>query len=154
MGPTWGPPGSCRPQMGPMLAPWTLLSGYHTSKVFCAAACAKLFWSKVNVLFNPTLYFSFHSGDVLPSTNYVDHIDDLVQNCSISIANTMGSRIKQSICWTSKQRRKSYRSLELRIYTVWGPPQSTKISYTSNGFTPQICNYTHVKVWDVVYLWP
>ena len=28
MGPTWGPPGSCRPQMGPMLTPWTLLSGY------------------------------------------------------------------------------------------------------------------------------
>ena len=27
MGPTWGPPGSCRPQMGPMLAQWTLLSG-------------------------------------------------------------------------------------------------------------------------------
>ena len=26
MAPTWGP-GSCRPQMGPMLAPWTLLSG-------------------------------------------------------------------------------------------------------------------------------
>ena len=28
MGPAWGPPGSCRPQMGPMLAPWTLLTGY------------------------------------------------------------------------------------------------------------------------------
>ena len=27
MEPTWGPPGSCRPQMCPMLAPWTLLSG-------------------------------------------------------------------------------------------------------------------------------
>ena len=27
MGPTWGPPGSRRPQMGPMLSPWTLLSG-------------------------------------------------------------------------------------------------------------------------------
>ena len=27
MGPTWGPPGSYRPQMDPMLAPWTLLSG-------------------------------------------------------------------------------------------------------------------------------
>ena len=27
MGPTWDPPGSCRTQMGPMLAPWTLLSG-------------------------------------------------------------------------------------------------------------------------------
>ena len=29
IGPTWGPPGSCRPQMGPMLAPWSL-SGYVT----------------------------------------------------------------------------------------------------------------------------
>ena len=28
MGPIWGPPGSCRPKMGPMLAPWTLLSGW------------------------------------------------------------------------------------------------------------------------------
>ena len=27
MGPTWGPRGSCRPQVGPMLAPWTLPSG-------------------------------------------------------------------------------------------------------------------------------
>ena len=27
MGPTWGPPGSCWPQMGPMLVQWTLLSG-------------------------------------------------------------------------------------------------------------------------------
>ena len=27
VGPTWDPPGSCRPQMGPMLAPWILLSG-------------------------------------------------------------------------------------------------------------------------------
>ena len=27
MGPTWGPPGFCRPHMGPMLAPGTLLSG-------------------------------------------------------------------------------------------------------------------------------
>ena len=27
MWPIWGTPGPCRPQMGPMLAPWTLLSG-------------------------------------------------------------------------------------------------------------------------------
>ena len=27
MGPKWGPPRTCRPKMGPMLAPWTLLSG-------------------------------------------------------------------------------------------------------------------------------
>ena len=28
MGRTWGPPGSCCPQVSLMLAPWTLLSGY------------------------------------------------------------------------------------------------------------------------------
>ena len=28
MGPTWGPPGDDRTQVGPMLATWTLLSGY------------------------------------------------------------------------------------------------------------------------------
>ena len=28
MGPKWGPPGSCWPQVGPMLAPLTLLSGW------------------------------------------------------------------------------------------------------------------------------
>ena len=34
MVPTWGPPGSCRPQLGPMLAPWTLLSGVSPASVF------------------------------------------------------------------------------------------------------------------------
>ena len=33
MGPTRGPPGSCRPQMGPMAVPWTLLSG-HMSRTW------------------------------------------------------------------------------------------------------------------------
>ena len=28
MEPTWGPPGSCWPQVGPMLAPWSLISGW------------------------------------------------------------------------------------------------------------------------------
>ena len=31
--PTWSPPGPCRPQVGPMLAAWTLLSGYWSSTV-------------------------------------------------------------------------------------------------------------------------
>ena len=30
VGPTWGPPGSSRPQMGPMLAPWTCHTGHPT----------------------------------------------------------------------------------------------------------------------------
>ena len=35
MGPTWGPPGSCRPQIGPMSAPWTLQSGDIVDTVWC-----------------------------------------------------------------------------------------------------------------------
>ena len=34
-GPKWGPPGSCRPRMGPMLAPWTLQFGYSTCQIGC-----------------------------------------------------------------------------------------------------------------------
>ena len=35
MGPTWGPSGAYRTQVGPMLAPWTLLSGNKCEKVGC-----------------------------------------------------------------------------------------------------------------------
>ena len=52
MGPTWGPPGSCRPQMGPMLAPWTLLSGDSpharpsASVVPVVCSCAVDLWTR------------------------------------------------------------------------------------------------------------
>ena len=35
MGPIWDPPGSCGPQVGPMLAPWTLLSGWSVLVSWC-----------------------------------------------------------------------------------------------------------------------
>ena len=36
MGPTWGPTGDDRIQVGPMLAPWTLLSGpLHSNFIIC-----------------------------------------------------------------------------------------------------------------------
>ena len=35
MGPTWAIPGSCRSQVGPMLAPWTLLSGQIIPQLSC-----------------------------------------------------------------------------------------------------------------------
>ena len=34
MEPTWGPPGFCWPQMGPMLDPWTLLPGYTSTQMY------------------------------------------------------------------------------------------------------------------------
>ena len=44
MGPTWGPPGSCRPQMGPMLASWTLL--LYVAVSICHSYSAQ--WSQPN----------------------------------------------------------------------------------------------------------
>ena len=47
MGPTWGPPGSWRPQMDPccMLTPWTLLSGYvNTTTVWRIARLSAWYW--------------------------------------------------------------------------------------------------------------
>ena len=48
MGPIWGPPGSCRPQMGPMLAPWTLLSRRTTknSRPICRYTLVTQIWYK------------------------------------------------------------------------------------------------------------
>ena len=47
MGPTWGQHGSCRPQMGPILAPWTLLSGrlaVAKLRKHLQVRCTSYFW--------------------------------------------------------------------------------------------------------------
>ena len=62
IGPTWGPSGSCRPQMGPILAPWTLLSGQ-----WCEAYVISLLLSWKIVKQSSCLRFktSWCLGDVL-----------------------------------------------------------------------------------------
>ena len=60
MGPTWGPPGSCRPQVGPMLALWLMLSGLTwlvsakvpDSYVTRASATMSLVWFSRNFRFS------------------------------------------------------------------------------------------------------
>ena len=44
MGPTWGPSGADRTQVGPMLAPWTLLSGLQLSYRLWNRKCSSVFW--------------------------------------------------------------------------------------------------------------
>ena len=39
MGPTWGPSGADRTQVGPMLAPWNLLSGYFGLEGYLSTKC-------------------------------------------------------------------------------------------------------------------
>ena len=67
MGPAWGPLGSCRPQMGPMLAPWTLLSGNLTVPLL---AKGPVDWYMIYSIPNwGSLFFllSFLSGMVFPA---------------------------------------------------------------------------------------
>ena len=79
MRPTWGPPGSYRPQMGPMLAPWTLLS-----------EAAFFFWytgvsTKWLIFFSSYFQINFHDRNSL----YFIHISKFVLNSlTISIGMT------------------------------------------------------------------
>ena len=58
MGPTWGPSGADRTQVGPMLAPWILLSGYWpgTFSFRGKNVCARLYQ---NILFQIHLMMTF-----------------------------------------------------------------------------------------------
>ena len=74
MGPTWGPPGSCRPQIGPMLAPWTLLSGYLSlmaqhHRAFMGRTCLQPSFPGWELLPGVILLTSLwpHSGRATPS---------------------------------------------------------------------------------------
>ena len=71
MGPTRGLPGSCRPQMGPMLAPWTLLSGLMLAWTttgcqwyMYAVMCDVIIWrnSLVECLIQYTLAVDFNDA--------------------------------------------------------------------------------------------
>ena len=57
MGPIWGTPGSCRPQMGPILAPWNLLSGYMSVSAGIIGILPMLTWTDITYL--ATVVFSW-----------------------------------------------------------------------------------------------
>ena len=57
MGPTWGPSGADRTQVGPMLAPWTLLSGWS----LCGKGSAHWVW-KICGTTAVTDRWSHHTG--------------------------------------------------------------------------------------------
>ena len=82
MGPTRGPPGSCRPQMGPKLVPWTLLSGYIEAKPrMCLRLCVLEFLviPKCRVV-NPDYIQACLCGSLLINGVILDSVDRLVLN--------------------------------------------------------------------------
>ena len=61
IGPAWGPPGSCWPQMGPMLAPWTLLSGLVCADLAFLLPTGGTEWTleALGLLIAPPMYCDF-----------------------------------------------------------------------------------------------
>ena len=78
MGPTWGPPRSCRPHVGPMLAPRTLLSGTLHSWNGNVNIKYHQHWSTWDIGINPLTL----TGDTLASM--VCHTKHL-QLCPITV---------------------------------------------------------------------
>ena len=71
MGPTWGPPGSCRPQMGPMLAPWTLLSG-QLSELYLGAHNSGVALERDGSVNRHTISIKIHSCCFLSPSHQLD----------------------------------------------------------------------------------
>ena len=81
-GPTWGPPGSWWPQIGPMLAPWTLLSGiwfivWHIDTYTCRPmTTVNLHWRyhhRSNQDINQSVIHSGEDCQYLPSLSYLSN---------------------------------------------------------------------------------
>ena len=85
MGPTWGPPGSCRPKMGPMLAPWILLSGYHWICNYTTPYDSVIFTSCLNVA-SPV----FSVGQTAVECSPHSHVFGLLSIIDISVVNHTG----------------------------------------------------------------
>ena len=71
---TWDPPGSCRPQMSPMLAPWALLSGISGKCYFCVYECiiSSILVYLVSAYF--TLMMVTTNPDVNPDPTYFPYL--------------------------------------------------------------------------------
>ena len=116
MGPTWDPPGADRTQVGPMLAPWTLLSGSSsTRQYFVRAVCngpwLLVHWSASCAALDPDESIHF---------NYIWTADESPRSNLRFMQYTSG--YSGSATTTSRQR-KSF--LELTSWSEFGQVVST-----------------------------
>ena len=91
---SWGPPGSCRPKMGSMLAPWTLLSGMaFTETGDMRGESTSHRWG------------SSHKRPMMCSDVY---------SLAVSFVVRLGDKLsnKQSSCWAG-------RSCDVTVIVIW-----------------------------------
>ena len=70
IGPTWDPPGADRTQVGPKLAPWTLLSGVRFCSVLFSCGLNIRSWSLTYILYPYPLWL-LHENDGNPEAFHV-----------------------------------------------------------------------------------
>ena len=76
MGPTWGPSGTDRTQVGPMLAPWTLLSRYERSRYLLEL------WYAQYVQSNVYMHFVFSYVFLVMSSGLCGRFISIIYACS------------------------------------------------------------------------
>ena len=103
MGPTWGLPGSDRTQVGPMLAPWILLSGYGH---MCVYLCGVMNWILLWILENRIYY-----NEITPYKKIVRKSSWI---CMVAVA----TEYEWFLCW----------AITLSYYDSWQPLSSGHMS--------------------------
>ena len=118
MGPTLGPPGSCRPQMGPMLAPWTLLSGYSRLMSICLVLWLSMGWFYPN----PSGLVHWHDCPIASTATqknkseyitwihkkeWFNHYETITKGQNLDVSTTSGHKtshhlVKRNADWQSQ----------------------------------------------------
>ena len=97
--PTWGPHGSCRPQVGPMLAPWILL------------------WGLVNIPWSPMAPASLRRQGISTKVSTIsDHYADVIMTKMASQITSL--TVVYSTVYSDADQIKHQRSASLAF--VWG----------------------------------
>ena len=144
MGPTWGPPGSCRPQMGPMLASWTLLSGMLSNDlVLDCDICSGL----EPFIVEPFIHVYMYVDSVSMWVFTYHHTDDLLKDCRNSIANTLELLCSPLQCVNFVEPTITCPTLHSHTHTLWhlcSPLQC--VNFVEPTITcPTLHSHTHTR---------
>ena len=148
MGPTWGPPRYCRPQMDPMLAPWTVLSGYKI--VARMSHCIHYFLRDAVTHLCPTYVKLWHGWVIktryeMMKLTFIFAIKSiLVSLICININNIsichQGHACLIVLCISVFAAQKQHKSLAKDCYGVWNATSVRECYLTVKRTNFTMCN--------------
>ena len=141
-GPIWGPPGSCRPQMGPMLAPWNLKS--PASRLFTSTVYSDANQRKHQSSASLAFVRGIHRGPVnsprkWPVTRKMSPFDDVII-CSHILYHRIVNLLCTCYVW-------------IWIFLISFDDCGSISIYDFIGITAWICINICIKSHYVTWLW-